>query len=167
MPAVAQRLSRQIEAAERSILVEVAQNVGELKRPAEMMGERKTGLALHAEHPHRQPADGAGDAVAVEIERGAIGRADVGNHIHFHAVDDGEKSSRCRSNVRTACARPGKLRRRRAAIKRVDVGAPAVQLRAARFARAGIVGNVVDGAAERIDLEHRLALGARQNPHAV
>ena len=30
----------------------------------------------------------------------------------------------------------------------------------------GIVGNVVDGAAKRIDFEHRLALGARQNAHA-
>src|SRR6516164_4092506 len=36
-----------------------------------------------------------------------------------------------------------------------------------RPARTGIVGNIVDGAAERIYFEHRLALGARQNAHAV
>ena len=37
---------------------------------------------------------------------------------------------------------------------------------APRLARARIVGDVVDGAAERIDFEHRLALRARQNAHA-
>ena len=60
--------------------------------------------------------------------------------------------------MRTACARPAKLRRRRAGIDRIDVGAPALQLLAPRLARPGIVGDVVDGAAERIDFEHRLAL---------
>ena len=40
---------------------------------------------------HRQPSDRAGDPVAIEIERGEVGRADVGDDIHLHAVDDGEE----------------------------------------------------------------------------
>ena len=88
---VAQRLARQIEPAERGILVEIAQDIGELQRAAEMMRERQAGLARHAEDPHRKPADRAGDAVAIEVERRAIGRADIGDDVHLHAVDDGEE----------------------------------------------------------------------------
>ena len=38
-----QRIARQIEAAERGIFVEVAQDVGQLQRAAEMMRERQAG----------------------------------------------------------------------------------------------------------------------------
>ena len=86
-----QRLARQIEPAERGVLVEVAQDVGELQRAAEMMRERDAGVVLHAEHAHRKPADRAGDAVAIKIERRPVGRADVGDDVHLHAVDDGEE----------------------------------------------------------------------------
>ena len=41
-----QGFARQIEPAERSVLVEVAQNVGELQRAAEMMRERNAGVML-------------------------------------------------------------------------------------------------------------------------
>ena len=86
-----QRVPRQIKPAHRGVLVEVAQNIGELQRAAEMMRERKARIALHAEHAHRQPPDRAGDAVAIKIERRPVRRADVRNHVHFHAVDDGDE----------------------------------------------------------------------------
>ena len=89
MPASLQRLARQIEPPDRRVLVEVAQDVGQLQRAAEMMGERDAGLLLHAEDAHRQPPDRARDAVAIEIELRPVGRADVGDDVHFHAVDDG------------------------------------------------------------------------------
>ena len=50
---IAQRLARQIEAAQACVLVEVAQNVGQLQSTAEMVRERKSGLARHAEYAHR------------------------------------------------------------------------------------------------------------------
>ena len=50
IPAALQRLARQIEPAHRGVLVEIAQDVGELQRAAEMMGEREAGFVLHAEH---------------------------------------------------------------------------------------------------------------------
>ena len=89
--AVVQCIPRQIEPAQRRVLVEVAQDIGELQRAAKMMGEREAVIVLHAEDTHRQPPDRAGDAVAIKVERGTVGRADVGDDIHFHAVDDGEE----------------------------------------------------------------------------
>ena len=86
-----QAFARQIEPAEAGVLVDVAQDVGQLQRAAEMMGEQDAVLLGQAEHPHRQPPDGAGDAVAIEIERRHVRRADVLRHVHLHAVDDGEK----------------------------------------------------------------------------
>ena len=86
-----QRFARQIEPAEAGVLVDVAQDVGELQRAAEMMREQDAVCFRQAEHPHRQPPDGAGDAIAIEIERRHVGRADVLRHVHLHAVDDGEE----------------------------------------------------------------------------
>ncbi len=164
-PGRPQLLARQIEPPQRRVLVEIAQDIGQLQRAAEMMGERKAGLALHAEHPHRQPADRAGDPVAVKIERGAVGGADIGDHVHLHAGDHGEEILALEIEAAHRLRQAGKLRRRRAGIKRLDIAAPLRQRGAPWLARARIVGDVVDGAAERIDFEHRLALGARQNPH--
>src|SRR5579884_962493 len=53
----------------------------------------------------------------------------------------------------------------RAGIDRADIGPPLLERPAPRLARARIVGDVVDGAAKRVDLVHGFALGARQNPH--
>ena len=47
-----QRLPRQVEAAERRILVEVAQNIGELERAAQVVGKRDAGIGLHAKNAH-------------------------------------------------------------------------------------------------------------------
>ena len=86
-----QAFARQIQAAEAGVFVDVAQDIGQLQRAAEMMGEQDAVFLGHAEHPHRQPPDGAGDAIAIEIERRKIRRTNVLWHVHLHAVDDGEK----------------------------------------------------------------------------
>ena len=62
-----------------------------MQRAAEMMGELDAVFLGQAEHPHRQAPDGAGDAIAIEIERCKIRRANVLWHVHLHAVDDREK----------------------------------------------------------------------------
>ena len=91
IPASFEIFARQIEPADAGILVEVAQDVGELQRAAQMMGELEAGLLLHAEHLDRKPAHRARHPVAIKIERGEIGRDDVLGHVHVHAVDDGEE----------------------------------------------------------------------------
>ena len=76
------------------------------------------------------------------------------------------KSSRRRSNARTACGQSEQRLRRRAGDRaRRCRRATAAAASRRDLARARIVGDVVDRAAERIDLEHRLALCARQDPH--
>src|SRR6516225_3759066 len=56
---------------------------------------------------------------------------------------------------------------RPARVKRIDVGAPALQLLAAFATGRARVRDVVDLAAKGIDLEHRLALRTRQYAHRV
>jgi len=128
--------------------------------------ERKSSLARHAKYPYRQSADGAGNAVTIKIERGVIGRADIGAHVHLHAVDNGEKILALKIEIPHRAGKPRKPRRRGAGIERGDVAPPSLQCREASLARPGIVGDIVDGAAERIDFKHRLALLARQDAHA-
>jgi hypothetical protein len=47
-----ERLSRKIEPADRRILVDIAQDVGELKGASQMVGQSFTGLVVKAEDPH-------------------------------------------------------------------------------------------------------------------
>ena len=117
MPAARNDFARQIEPADRRILVEVAQDVGELQRAAEMMRERDAFLRRHAENPHAEAPDRARDAVAIKIERREIGRPDVGVDIHLHAVDDVEEIG--------ALQIEGARRDNEAGRKRAGGGAPA------------------------------------------
>jgi len=129
---------------------------------------REAGLALarHAENPHRKPADRASDPVAIKVKRRAIRGADIDSDIHLHAVDDGKKILALQIEFTHCPRQAGEWRRRCAGIDRIDIAPPFRQCRKPRLARAGIVGDVIDGAAEGVDFEHRLALRARQNPHA-
>ena len=136
MPTASQSFPRQIEASQRSVLVEVAQNVGKLERAAEVMSERETGFLLHAEHAHRKTTDRAGDAVAIEIERGPVRCADVGDHIHLHAIDDGDEILALQVECADRLRQAAELRRRCAAIDRINVRAPALPV-ARGAARAG------------------------------
>src|SRR6185503_5845721 len=164
-PGRPQRFQRQIEPSDAGVLVEVAQNIGELQGASQMMRELETVMGVHAEHAHRQPPDRAGDAVAIEIEPRQRRRADVLGRVHFHAVDDGEEIGLIE---RKPLDRTGKARQRgrgAAAIERIDGFAPLRQAGEPRRTRRVAVGDVVDLAAERIDLEHGLALLAAEDAH--
>ena len=162
MPWRIEQLARQIEAAEGRILGQVAQDVGELQGVAQ---RQRAGIAIgraRAEHPHRQHADRAGDAAAVALEHGHGRRA----HRLAHPSPCRRSSRRTRRGAaRSARSAPpgrgwsaGSGGRRRAPRPR-----PATAPSSARLLAAGAVavGDVVDLAAERVDREHRLALGAR------
>src|SRR4029450_4225168 len=84
-----QSLRRQIETSERRILVEVAQNIGELQRPPQMVGKRNSILLSHSEDADRQTTDRARDSIAIKVERCLVGRPYVLDHVHFHSIDDG------------------------------------------------------------------------------
>ena len=167
MPACVQQFARQVEAADGGVLVEVAQDVGQLQRAAEMMRELDAGLLLHAEDPHRQAADGASHAVAVEVERREIGRTDIGLDIHLHAVDHGQEIVLLQAEIAHRALQEGAWPAGTAGVESVEIVAPP-SARAARARRAAALPSSAmssTSAAEHVDREHRLALGRRHDAH--
>ena len=75
------------------------------------------------------------------------------------------KSSRLQAEALNRRDVVAQARRRMALIQRVDIVAPLLQRRQPRVARAIGIRDIVDLPAEAVDLEHRLALLARQNAH--
>ena len=96
-----------------------------------MVRERNAFLFLHSENADGQAPDRARDPVAIEVERCLIGRADIRDDVHLHAVDDG---------VEILPPKPEIAHRRVAGracggwfagIERIDIVAPAFELLAA------------------------------------
>ncbi len=123
-------------------------------------------LALHAEHLDRQPAHGAGHAVAIEVERIVVGGDDVGVHVHLHAVDDGDEVGLLQAEVLHRLDQERRLPRLAACIEAGQVAAPGVQRRGAAGAVALlVVGDVVHRPAEGVDGEHARPLPGRHGLH--
>jgi len=160
----------QIEPAEGCVLVEIAQNVGELERAAKMMREALTFPLRHSESPRGKASDRARHAIAIKIERGQIGRPYIGHEIHLHAIDYGTKilapqpeGVDCHGETLQTLARAGWGPP--ACIKRADIAPPFDERLLAGVAWPRFVRDVVNGAAEGIDFKHRLAARAWQNAH--
>ena len=101
------------------------------------MREQNAVLGGEAEHSDRQASNCAGQAVAIEIEGGKIGRADFLRHVHFHAVNDSQKILALQVELPDGSNIVSQSRRRIAAVERVDVIAPLLQRRQPLRARAG------------------------------
>src|SRR6202048_2362629 len=130
-----------------------------------MMREQDTVVPRETKHPHRQASDRAGHPIAVQIERCKIRRPDILRHIHFHAIDDGQKTLALQvksSNRRDVVPQP---RRRMALVQRVDIVTPLLKRGQPFGPRTIGIRDVVDLPAKAVDLKHRLALLARQNAH--
>ena len=83
--------ARKIQPSALRIFVEIAQNVGQLQRPAERLRNAMSGGAGVAEYMNREMTDGTRHPGAIEVKRSEVRGADVLARIHFHAVDHGEK----------------------------------------------------------------------------
>ena len=145
---VQQTFARQIQPADAGVFIDIAQDVGQLQRAAEMMREQDAVVLGEAEHPHRQPSDRAGDAVAIQIERRQIRRPDILRHIHLHAVDDGQEILALETESSNRGDIVAQSRRRLAPVQRVDIVAPLLKRRQPLGARAIGIGDVVDLPAE-------------------
>jgi len=108
---------------------------------------------------------GLREIIDAKIEGREIGRADIRQHVHLHAVDDGEEIRTLEPELADRLRQSAQARRRRSAVERVDVAAPLLQLGEPQPALAGIVRDIVDRAAEGVDLEHGVALLSRQDAH--
>ena len=155
----------QVEPAERRVLVEIAQNIGELERAAKMMREASAFRLRHPESPRGKASDRARHAIAIKIERGEIGRPYIVLDIHLHAIEHGVKilppqAKRMDRHGETAqpFARAGWGAP--ACIKRADIAPPFGERLPAGVAWPRFVRDVVHGTAEGIDFKHRLAARA-------
>src|ERR1700694_5188992 len=70
-----ENFTRQIEASAMGVLIEIAQDIGQLQRSTERFGERMGSIALITENMDREMTDGARDTRTVEVERRKIGCA--------------------------------------------------------------------------------------------
>src|SRR5215831_4804684 len=153
--------------ASRRVFAEVAQDIGELQSPPQMVSERNAVLFFHSEDAHRQATDGARDSIAIHVERRVVGRADILDHVHFHPIDDGVEILAAESKIahrREQAARAGDGLAR---TERIDIVAPALELLAPFTTGAARIRDIVDLTAKGIDFEHGLALRARQYAHRV
>ena len=164
-PGVAQEFARKVEPSDRSVLVEVAQDVGELQRTAEVMRKLQAVGFPDPENAHGKPADRARHAIAIKIEPGQVGCADVPGCIHLHTVDDRQEVFLAQPELGDDPAEGATLGVSAAGIKRLDFAAPARKPGQTFAMRRGRIGDVVDAAAERVDFEHAVALCARQDSH--
>ena len=163
-----ERLARQVEPAGACVLVDVAQDVGELERAAEMVGQRFAGFLRQAENAHRKPADGGGHPIAIEVQRRPVRRPNVLFGVHRHAVDDGVEVLLAQIIAARRFIEGGEMGRR--VVPRSIAAMSARQRsssarRSAGGRRPALVGDVVDGAAEVVEREHRLAPALRQDAH--
>src|SRR5437763_1094594 len=83
-----QGLSRKIEPPDASVFIDIAQYICKLKRVAEMVRERFAVSIVHAEDAHGEPADRAGNPVAIQLELVEPWRLNIRSRIHFHAINN-------------------------------------------------------------------------------
>ena len=86
-----QIFARQIQPTHRRILIDIAQDVGELQRPAQMMRQLESGPFVHPKHFDGKTSHRTGHPVAIEIESGKVRRDNVFRHVHVHAVQHGKE----------------------------------------------------------------------------
>ena len=125
---LAQGFAGKIETADSGVLVEVAQDIGQLQGAAEMMRERHAGIARNAENAHRQAADGAGDPVAIKVEHATIAARGSGSPASISMPSMiAQKVILAQIEILDGCLQAAQSRRRRAAIERTHVAAPLLQ----------------------------------------
>ena len=114
-------LGGQVRTAVAGVLANVPEDVGQLQGEAEGVGVLGGALGVRcarhrAEHAQREPADGAGDTAAVDLQLvpGLVGLA---AHVHQHAVDQLvetlQRQREARGRRRRARRPPGRCRPRR------------------------------------------------------
>ena len=84
-----QELLRQIKPADPRVLIQVAQDVGQLQRATQMLGKQLAVAVGNPEHARREPPHRACHAVAIKIQLHKGRCLDAFPDIHLHAVDDG------------------------------------------------------------------------------
>ena len=157
-------LAREVDAPGRGVLADVAQHVGELDRDAQVHGVVAHARAAQPAHAAHEQADRRRDAVAVVLELGE--RLDLGAaQIDLDPREQVEEAvlGQMEAVHRVAERDPDRMARL-AAVGVDELLVPALEQHRAVAAQRGIVGDVVDEPAERVDRVQRAALRAREHP---
>src|SRR5262249_21126033 len=101
-------------------------DVGELEGAPELVRERQALLLPHPEDTNAEAPDRAGDAIAIKAERLEIWGADARDHVHLHAVDDGDEIVAAEAEPPDDVGERVEACRRPPGIERVDIAAPAL-----------------------------------------
>ncbi len=161
-------LVRQVHASVLVVLADVAQDIGQLHRDAEVVGQARVLADVAAgEDRQAQPSDRARDVAAVDDEL-VEGLVPGPAHVELDAVDQQlerlERQREAPTRVGQRRPRPGPLRIRSARCRRSPRGRALGVERGQLGGRgAGLVADVVDPPRERVDGAHRLALFARSS----
>src|SRR6266446_101781 len=156
----------QIKPPTTGVLVEVAQDIGQLQRSTERFGDRMGSIALVPENMDREMADGARDTRTIEVERRKIGDTNRLARIHLHSVDNGEEIAPAQTIAQhrlTQCPRDKVPRMSR--VEAVDLLAPGGEGCKLVPNRAVAVCDVVDVTAERVDRIHPVSAMVWQETH--
>src|SRR6266850_3538877 len=156
----------QIKPPTTGVLVEVAQDIGQLQRSTERFGDRMGSIALVPENMDREMADGARDTRTIEVERRKIGDTNRLASIHLHSVDNGEEIAPAQMIAQhrlTQCPRDKVPRMSR--VEAVDLLAPGGEGCKLVPNRAVAVCDVVDLTAERVDRIHPVSAMVWQETH--
>src|SRR4029077_8240241 len=142
---------RQIEPSATGVLIEIAEDIGQLQGSTERFGDGMGSIALITEDMDREMADGARDARTIEVERRKVGSANCVARIHFHPVDDGVEIAAAQTIAQHRLTqRPRDKVARMSCVEAVDLLAPGGESCKLVPNRALAVGDVVDLTAERV-----------------
>jgi len=165
-PVPVEHLTGQIESPAAGVLVEIAQNVGQLQSPPKRLCNRVGGIARIAKDVDREMTDRACNPRAVKVERREIGSADICARVHLHPVNDRHEISPAQVVARRRLTkRVGDDMTRMSRIKIIDFLAPGGEGRNFVLDRLLAVGDVVDLSAKCIDRVHPIPAVLRQQPH--
>src|ERR1700730_16057587 len=165
-PMLVENFAGQIKPLPSGVLVEIAQDVGQLQCPAKRFRDQMSGTASIAKDMHREMADGARDTGTIKVEHREIRGPNVFPGIHLHPVDNRQKimSAQAIAQRRLAQCR-GYEKMRPPTIESVDLLAPYGESGELVLHRPVVIGDVVDLAAEGINRIHPVATILRQQPH--
>ena len=126
-PGGPQGLGRKIDPADLGILIDIAQDIGELKRAAKMVRKLDAGFARHAKNADRQSAHRGSYPVAIEIELLHPRPTNVTGHVHRHAGDHRIEIGAVEIETAHRLRHQYGLPRVAAGIKRVEIAPPLVE----------------------------------------
>ena len=106
-----QRLSREIQASDIGVLINITQDICQLKRAAEMVGQGFPVAVIHTEDANTQSSNCAGHAIAIKIKFAETWSPNISTSIHLNAIDYSQEIFLAQTETRNCLGQIFKARR--------------------------------------------------------